>query len=84
MEKLLDKEIDRNLFAFLPQLSRLLPDHEGSYALMRDQRIESIHTKLSDALRKGYSEFSDGLFSIQKVTDRPMELGMFGHADNSR
>ncbi len=84
MTNQLEIEIDRNLFAFLPQLSRLLPEHEGSYALIRDQRIESIHKMLSEALRKGYAEFSDGLFSVQKVTDRPIELGMFGHADNSR
>lgn len=80
----LESEIQRNLFAFLPQLGELLPDHEGSYALLRSQKVDSIHLKLSDALRKGYSDFSDGLFSIQKVTDRPVELGMFGHADNSR
>jgi hypothetical protein len=84
MNNQLDIEIDRNLFAFLPQLSELLPEHEGSFALLRNQRIEGIHKKLSEALNAGYSLFSDGLFSIQKITDRPLELGMFGHADHSR
>lgn len=84
MSDLLDKEIQRNLFAFLPRLPELLPDHEGSFALLRNQEIASIHRKLSDALRAAYAEFSDGLFSIQRVTERPQELGMFSSAENPR
>lgn len=84
MDEKLDAEIQRNLFAFLPRLSDLLPDNEGRFALLRHQQIQSLHDKLSDALSRGYAEFSDGLFSIQKVTDRPVELGMFGDANNPR
>ncbi|WP_417320269.1 hypothetical protein [Erythrobacter aureus] len=84
MDEKLDIEVQKNLFAFLPKLKSLLPDHEGHFALLRDQEIASIHTSLSEALKKGYTEFSDGLFSIQKVTDRPVELGMFGHAEAPR
>ena len=84
MDEKLDAEIQRNLFAFLPRLSDLLPDNEGRFALLRHQQIQSLHDKLSDALRRGYAEFADGLFSIQKVTDRPVELGMFGDANNPR
>ncbi|MFA6218796.1 MAG: hypothetical protein WC692_03345 [Erythrobacter sp.] len=78
----LDKEIQRNLFAFLPKLPELLPEHEGSYALLRNQQIQGIHVKLSDALKVAYERFADGLFSIQRVTVRPQELGMFSSAEN--
>lgn len=84
MDEKLDIEVQKNLFAFLPMLKNLLPDHEGHFALLRDQQISSIHTSLREALKKGYAEFADGLFSIQKVTDRPVELGMFGNAEDSR
>jgi hypothetical protein len=84
MNQALDQEIQRNLFAFLPRLRELLPSKEGQFALLRHQKIDSVHEKLSDALRKGYADFADGLFSIQKVTDRPVELGMFGHANAPR
>ena len=84
MADILKHEVERNLFAFLPHLQTLLPEKEGQFALLRNQQIESVHEKLSDALRKGHSAFSDGLFSIQKITDRSVELGMFGHADNQR
>ena len=82
MAETLDREIDRNFFAFLPHLPELLPEHEGSFALLRHQRILSIHKRLSDALRAAHQEFSDGVFSIQKVTEKPVELGMFSNADH--
>ena len=84
MQESLDREIDRNLFAFLPHLAALLPQHEGSFALLKDQSIKSIHEKLSDALKTAYSEFADGIFSVQKITAKPVELGMFSNADNQR
>jgi len=84
MDDALDQEIERNLLAFLPRLPGLLPEHEGSFALLRHQKIQSIHTKLSDALKAAYAEFADGIFSIQRVTEKPVELGMFSNAENQR
>jgi hypothetical protein len=84
MERSLDMEIERNLFAFLPKLPTLLPNYEGSFAVLRDQEIRSIHEKLSDALKAAHREFADGLFSIQKVTEKPVELGLFSNAADSR
>jgi hypothetical protein len=80
----IELEIDRNLYAFLPLLPNLLASHEGEYALLKDQRVVSFHRKLSDALETGENEFQDGLFSIQQVTDKPVELGFFSYADHSR
>ena len=79
-----DHEVQRNLYAFLPKLPQLLPEHEGSFAVLHDQQIESIHKKLSDALKAAHSKFADDRFSIQKVTEKPLELGMFSSADNQR
>lgn len=84
MQESQDREIERNLFAFLPQLARLLPDHEGSFALLKDQNIASIHKKLSDALKAAESQFSDGIFSVQRITAKPVELGMFSNAEVQR
>ncbi|MEM7665379.1 MAG: hypothetical protein AAF250_05940 [Pseudomonadota bacterium] len=82
MDDTLDREIQRNLFAFLPKLPDLLPEHEGSFAVLRDQQISSIHKLLSAALKEAHSKFDDGIFSIQRVTARPQELGMFSSANN--
>lgn len=80
----LDAEIDRNLFAFLPQIPTLLEQHRGEYALLRDQHIISLHKRLSEALAAAEAKFPDELFSIQQVTDKPIEQGFFGYADHSR
>lgn len=76
----LDREIQRNLFAFLPKLPDLLPDHEGWFAVLRNQKIAGLYAKLSEAIRSADGEFTDGRYSIQRVTDRPVELGMFSGA----
>ena len=78
----LDREIQRNLFAFRPRLPDLLPEHEGSFAILRDQEIAGIYERLSEALKDAQGRFADGLFSIQRITDKPQELGMFSSADN--
>lgn len=84
MEDALSREVERNMYAFLPKLRELLPEHEGSYALLRNQHIEGVHRKLGDALRAAYAQFADGIFSIQKITDKPVELGMFSNVENPR
>lgn len=84
MDDQLDKQIEDNLFAFLPKLPELLPKHEGSYALLRNQKIEGIYKRLSDALKAAHQNFQDGLYSIQPITNRPQELGMFNSAEDQR
>ena len=78
----LDTEVDRNLFAFLPKIPELLDQHAGAYALLKDQKIISLHQRLSEALASAEAKFSDGIYSIQRVTDKPVELGFFSYADN--
>ena len=75
-----DTEIDRNLFAFLPKIPGLIEKHFGQYALLKNQEIVSLHERLSEALDVAEAKFEDGLYSIQRVTDKPVELGFFSHA----
>lgn len=77
----LDREIDRNLYAFLPRIPQLLQQHAGEYALLRNQEVVSVHKRLQDAIQVASERFSDGLFSIQQITDKPVELGFFSYAD---
>ena len=73
-------EIDANYDYFQRQLARLLPSHEGRYALLKSCRIEGLFDKPGDAYRDGLSRFSDGIFSIQEVTDEPLHAGFFSLA----
>lgn len=82
MSTAIDLEIDRNMFAFQSQLAGLLDKHRGHFALLRDQQIVEIFESLRKAIDVAHQKFSDGKFSIQEVTDRPIDLGFFSHAEN--
>lgn len=72
-------EIERNFVAFERLLPELMKSSRGEFALIRHQAITGIHTKLRDALRTGHDAFPDGIFSVQKITDEPVDLGYFSH-----
>lgn len=76
----LEDEIDRNLEAFKAQLPALLEQHKGRYALLRHQEIVGVYDTIRDAQLTGRTFYEDGLFSIQKVTAEPVNLGFFSYA----
>lgn len=73
------EQLDRNYDAFMRQLAAILPAHRDEHALMRDGRIVEFFRKPGDAYRAGTAMFEDGLFSIQEVTDEPIDLGLLSH-----
>jgi hypothetical protein len=72
-------EVDRNYDKFMRVLASLLPEHRDQLALMRDGQIVEFFDKPSDAYRAGVSRFPDHIFSIQEVTDEPIDLGFWSH-----
>jgi hypothetical protein len=75
-------EVDRNYDAFVRMLSTILPRHRDQLALMRDGEIVGYFDKPGDAYRTGLDRYSDGIFSIQEVTDEPIDLGFWSHVAN--
>lgn len=76
-----DSEIDRNFQFFQGYVGSLLPDEAGKFALLRHQNVVAVYESLIDAAVSGHSQFGDGIFSIQEVTEAPMDLGFFSHAN---
>lgn len=74
-----DREVDRNYDAFVKVLAHILPEHRDRLALMRDGKIVDFFDKPGDADRAGYERFPDGIYSIQEVTDEPIDLGFWSH-----
>jgi hypothetical protein len=72
-------EVDRNYHAFTALLSDILGAHRDQLALMRDGEIVDFFGSPGDAHRAGLSRFPDGIFSIQEVTDEPIDLGFWSH-----
>jgi hypothetical protein len=74
-----NEEVDRNYDVFMRMLADLLPGHRDEYALMRDGKIIGFYAKPGDANRAGVETFPDQIFSIQEVTDEPIDLGFWSH-----
>jgi len=74
------REVRSNYTAFRELLPNLLPQHEGQYALMRAQELVGFFPSADAAYRHGMETFEDGLFSIQTVSERPIDLGALSHA----
>jgi hypothetical protein len=76
------REIDVNYDAFQRNLASHLERHRGHYALMHDGQVVDFFPKPGDALRAGKTRFGDDVFSIQEVTDEPIDLGFFSHVSH--
>lgn len=72
-------QIDQNYDAFQRTLASILPEHRSEHALMRNREIVGYFASAGDAYRAGLVRFPDGVFSIQEVTDDPVDLGLFSH-----
>lgn len=73
------EEVDRNYDVFMRALGSILADHRDEYALMREGEIVGFFAKPGEANRAGVDRYPDGIFSIQEVTDEPIDLGFWSH-----
>lgn len=73
-------EVDENYDFLQRNLANLLPQQTGRYALLKSREIVSFHDRPGDAYRDGLHRFPDGIFSIQEVTDEPLDIGFFSYA----
>ena len=73
------QEVERNYDAFMRMLGGLLPNHRDQLALMRDGKVVGFFNTPKEALIAATKSFSDGIFSIQEVTDEPIDLGLWSH-----
>jgi hypothetical protein len=74
------QEVDRNLEFFKKELPELLETYRGKYALIRHREIIGFYDTVTDAQTTGARFFEDGLFSVQQVSDTPINLGFYSHA----
>jgi hypothetical protein len=73
-------QVEQNYRVFVEKLPSLLAAHRGKFALMRNGEIVSFFDTARDAYTAGQKLYEDGLFSIQQVVDRSVDLGYFSHA----
>ncbi len=78
----ISNEVDRNYDYFQRNIARFIRSHRGQYALIRDRKVVDFFDDPGDAASKGALRFPDQIFSIQEVTDAPIDLGLYTYADN--
>lgn len=73
------QEIERNLAFFLEQIPTILAAQRGKFALIRQRNIVGYFDTPLDAVTAA-RQFEDRLYSVQQVTDSPVNLGFYTHA----
>jgi hypothetical protein len=63
-------------------LRDILPEHRDKLALMRGGEVVAYFNSPGEAHRAGIERFPDEIFSIQEVTDEPIDLGFWSHVGN--
>jgi hypothetical protein len=72
-------QVDQNYDAFVRMLGTILGEHRDQLALMRDGKVVDFYRTPREALEAAVDKFPDGIFSIQEVTDEPIDLGFWSH-----
>lgn len=68
-------ELDRNYDFFQRNLAVLLSEHRGEYALLKACEVVDFFESPGEAYRAGLERFSDELFSVQQVSEEPVQFG---------
>jgi hypothetical protein len=78
------EQVDKNFEAFQALLPTILPTYQDKFALMKDGEVVGFYSTLEDAYMTANQFLRDQPFSVQRVTEAPVDLGFFSHAVFSR
>jgi hypothetical protein len=71
--------IRQNFEYFQGIVGSLMEHNAGKYALLHAQSVVGIYARPIEALEAGCDKFADDKFSVQKVIDRPLDLGFISY-----
>ena len=74
--RLQQQEVDANYAVMQEKITDIIADHEGQYALMKDKQIVEFFDSWEDAIKYGNNQYDNGIFSVQKVSNEVVSLGM--------
>ncbi|HEV3256531.1 MAG TPA: hypothetical protein VG013_06615 [Gemmataceae bacterium] len=60
-------DLDKELETFRRELPNLLPDHEGQFALVQGERVDSLWPTENAAYEAGCDRFGLALFLVKRV-----------------
>ena len=78
-----EAEIRQNYTFFKGIVSGMMDQHAGKYALIHDCRVIDVYETAGEAVAEGTRRFGDSPFSVQRVINRPIDLGFLSHATDN-
>ena len=76
----IQREVDENYKFFCEHKSEIDAENSDKFVLMRHRGFLGFYSTKEDAITAGTSQFEDGIFSVQKVSDDIVDLGSVGYA----
>lgn len=76
------REVARNYDAFQRGLAGYLASHRHQFALLRSGQVHGFYGSPGEANKAGWTQFPDRIYSIQEVTDEPLDPGFPVHASD--
>lgn len=76
-------EIRQNFTFFKNIVSSLMNEHAGKFTLIRHCKVIAVYETAAEAVCDGVRRFGDSPFSVQRVIDRPIDLGFLSHATDN-
>lgn len=71
-------ELEKNKAAYDAVKDEMEAQHWGRVVLLHDGAVEAIYNDMGDAYDIGCEKFGLGHFSIYRVGQRPVEIGIHG------
>lgn len=71
--------VDENYTEFKRRLPELIRTDAGKFVVLRDCQVVRLFDDFDAALDFCHYRYPDGLFSVQEVTQTPVEMGYFSH-----
>lgn len=84
MAHAIERETKRNFDFFVSQADSWVASHAGKFALLRRGGLVEFFDKPNEAAQCALDRFPDGEFSIQRVINRPVDLGFLSYGSGDR
>lgn len=78
-----EAEIRQNYIFFKSIVSGMMDEHAGKFALIHDCTVLAVYETAGEAVAEGARQFGDSPFSVQRVINRPIDLGFLSHATDN-
>lgn len=75
-----EAEIHQNYAFFKGVVATMMMEHAGKYALLHSCEVVECYETAGEAVTEGARRYGDQPFSVQRVINRPIDLGFLSHA----